>query len=603
MPYLIQINIGPVQDFIATARRSRDLWFGSWLLSELAKAAAKEIVAAHKKESLIFPFVSDPSKLEVEDFNVPNKILAIVQISDKQQVEDFCEEVRRKVIARLNEIREGAFLQIKGEIDETVAVQQIEDMLEFYWTAVAFDGSDAEYKKARRKLEYLTMARKATRDFKKVSWGSNRPKSALDGQRESVIPEKFYSQAGDDEPTQMQKAHQLFKNYRVREKERLCGVGLLKRHGNRGSNDKFLSTSHIAALPLLNKLKKNDEAAKEAVKEFKKRLFENGIDLKEFHTVLKPHPVFGEMDGQFLYPGRMREFFAERDKFENAREAVRDLLRDAFHRAEPSPYYALLLADGDNMGKAIDAKKNIEGHRRLSEALSQFAESVKKIVDDKHKGSLIYAGGDDVLALVPLHTVLDCAKDLADGFKETLKSFEFEENGKPYQPTLSVGIAVAHHIEPLSDALELARQSEKEAKTVKGKNALAIIVDKRSGAPKTIKGKWGEIDERLRELIEFDKAGDVSRQAAYELRDLASRLETDGVAESAQLDELKVCEAKRILKRKLKEVGEKEFSESKFSKIFALLKEKDGITKLANELIIAKVFADALRQAEGATNA
>ena len=42
--YLISIGIGPVQDFIASARRSRDLWFGSWLLSELSKAAANAVV-------------------------------------------------------------------------------------------------------------------------------------------------------------------------------------------------------------------------------------------------------------------------------------------------------------------------------------------------------------------------------------------------------------------------------------------------------------------------------------------------------------------------------------------------------------------------------
>ena len=51
--YLISIAIGPVQDFIASARRSRDLWFGSWLLSELSKAAAEYIDS--QKGELIFP--------------------------------------------------------------------------------------------------------------------------------------------------------------------------------------------------------------------------------------------------------------------------------------------------------------------------------------------------------------------------------------------------------------------------------------------------------------------------------------------------------------------------------------------------------------------
>ncbi len=44
MNYLFQVGLGPVQSFIASARRSRDLAFGSSLLSELSKAAALQIV-------------------------------------------------------------------------------------------------------------------------------------------------------------------------------------------------------------------------------------------------------------------------------------------------------------------------------------------------------------------------------------------------------------------------------------------------------------------------------------------------------------------------------------------------------------------------------
>lgn len=44
--YVLTLSIGPVQEFIASARRSRDLWSGSWLLSEMAKAAAKSLFEA-----------------------------------------------------------------------------------------------------------------------------------------------------------------------------------------------------------------------------------------------------------------------------------------------------------------------------------------------------------------------------------------------------------------------------------------------------------------------------------------------------------------------------------------------------------------------------
>jgi CRISPR-associated protein Cmr2 len=42
--HLLIIAIGPVQDFIAAARKIRDLWFGSYLLSELSKHVARTVV-------------------------------------------------------------------------------------------------------------------------------------------------------------------------------------------------------------------------------------------------------------------------------------------------------------------------------------------------------------------------------------------------------------------------------------------------------------------------------------------------------------------------------------------------------------------------------
>src|SRR5437868_6062489 len=51
---LFLVTVGPVQDFINSARRSRDLWFGSWLLSELSAAAAR-CLKAQPGATLIFP--------------------------------------------------------------------------------------------------------------------------------------------------------------------------------------------------------------------------------------------------------------------------------------------------------------------------------------------------------------------------------------------------------------------------------------------------------------------------------------------------------------------------------------------------------------------
>ena len=158
---------------------------------------------------------------------------------------------------------------------------------------------------------------------------------------------------------------------------------------------------------------------------------------------------------------------------------------------------------------------------------------------------------------------------------------------------------MAHHLEPLSDALELVRKAEKTAKGVDGKNALAIIVDKRSGTSRTIKGQFSKgTIEYLRQLINFDKQDDVSGQAAYELRDLAERLEVFGDKnETGKFAQIKTAEAKRIFKRKLKDAENEDFTNGKFSELIKILENENGAEKLADELITAKIFADAEKMA------
>ena len=65
--YLILVSIGPVQEFIAQARRTRDLWYGSELLSELSRSVARSL--ADSGAELIFPHSAAAR-------NVANKILA-----------------------------------------------------------------------------------------------------------------------------------------------------------------------------------------------------------------------------------------------------------------------------------------------------------------------------------------------------------------------------------------------------------------------------------------------------------------------------------------------------------------------------------------------
>jgi CRISPR-associated protein Cmr2 len=599
MPYLISISIGPVQEFIASARRSRDLWFGSWLLSELSGCVAKTII--DQKGELIFPANLDG--------NVVNKILAIIPEID----EKLDEKLRGIIESKLKDIYRPIFDRIESSLPKSrkifyraEAEAQILDMVEFYWAAIPHDKDDrtidengkSAYVKARERVEILLNARKATRDFKCITWGKNVPKSSLDGQRESVINDREI----EDDNVEVQRI------FNLRKRERLCGVGVLKRLAEKDNDNRFFSTSHIASLPLLDSVKDKRVKDFDYIRELTKIIGQ--IEEKEFKKIVGKTPIkhdfFEDYDGHLLFEGRLKDFFDGND-LNDAKKALNKFMKDVFgnEKKEPLPYYALLQADGDRMGTVIDNQTNEDDHRRLSKELSKFAGDVKEIVE-KNKGCLIYSGGDDVLAFLPLHTVLDCAKELADTFAKKLSSFK-DNQEKP--PTLSVGIAVYHHTEPLQDALATMRRAEKEAKSVKGKNALAIILSKRSGADTTIKGNWANdrntnkpFDERLKWFIQLHQDDALPDGVAYELRDLWLRFK-----DVETLKKPILAEAIRILKRKYSNQGTTQVSKEILDKLETLigtqetsirdLQDKLSLEDLVNEIIVARDFAKAYKQA------
>ncbi len=572
--HLLVFHIGPVQEFIASARRSRDLWFGSWLLSELSRAAALEIVEQNEGDvqwSLIFPAPDSLLELRSERLNVANRIVARTR-KDPARVG---EAVRTKVLSRLRALRDDAFAQMGNwPFNKEAAQRQIDDVLELFWVSCPLSG---DYEKARFRAEALMAARKVTREFGPSTWGGAVDKSSLDGRRESVIPLRAYKEM---------KVDALRRAYGVRRGEKLCGVGLMKRHGKRGDGDGFFSTSHVAAQSILGRLTEKDRPF---VIKYKEKLKGLGMSPGELNTVFKPHPVFGCTDGHLLFPERLNEFF-EGESLKAAQRALDKFLRDVFGKNRPSPYYALLHADGDHMGKAISAQRSIEQHRALSRSASAFAGSVENILE-AHKGSLIYAGGDDVLAMLPLHTALECASYLKDAFCEKMSEFTFkDEDGQLNQPKLSAGMAIVHHLEPLSYALELVREAEAAAKAVEGKNALAVTLCKRAGSEQTVGDTWVLIDERLRHFITFYLQEEIPTELAYELRNIA--LSLWGIETKAVGRDLLSAEVKRVLGRKKVKDGSQPVKDSVKERLLSYVVEGGlSVSQLSNELITAREFA------------
>lgn len=598
MAHVLIVTLGPIQDFIEAARRTRDLWFGSWLLSELSKATARAMAVECGIESLVFPGISTMSELDPASSSlVANKI--VVRVPGGKDAAQVAERGKEAMKKRLRDLREAAFEKIDPEhFERLTAVAQVKDFIELAWVSAPERGEDG-YGEARKRAEALLAARKNTRLWGKVTWGAEVPKSSIDGERESVLHEDLFEsvQNGTLSPEQVRQ------RYGVGKSERLCGVGLLKRHGIRQGwsyAHRFLSTGHLAAWPIYARTNElDDPGLRAAWEEYLAELEKGGVDLREQEIVQGEgwsHKVFGKSDGSLLFEGRLTDLFeevAEPKRQEGLREARKALA--AFLQqlgvGTPLPYYAILVADGDSMGKAIERQRTFKDHQNLSRALDGFAQSVRSTVEQKG-GELVYAGGDDVLAFVPLHKAIDCARELAESFRKRLSGFPADGDETP---TLSAGLGISHFMDPLRGALRLARKAEKLAK--KTRNSLAVIVDKRSGPPVEVAGVWGTLDLRLDDYTDLHRADYVPDGAAYELRELARLLEGAQGAERDLLENLVKAEARRILGRKQPAHGAQSKIDPEVFKRIAAEFDRSPVAEVADQLIVARLLAQAKDEA------
>jgi CRISPR-associated protein Cmr2 len=223
---------------------------------------------------------------------------------------------------------------------------------------------------------------------------------------------------------------------------------------------------------------------------------------------------------------------------------------EALLGAKPETYYALIQMDGDRMGAWMagnedeyrrtfadtwhpqvrasvrqqfghepDIANYLKSYRpasparhaAISKVLNDFSTHVARhIVEDVFKGKLIYAGGDDVLAMVSLDDLLPAMLLLRAAYSGLgsmegvpgdvdLKGLQL---GKGFvhlkgrlmlmmgsAATASMGAIVAHHQAPLSAVLRQLRSAEKKAKD-HGRNAFCLRVMKRGGGEVSVTSKF-----------------------------------------------------------------------------------------------------------------
>ena len=198
----------------------------------------------------------------------------------------------------------------------------------------------------------------------------------------------------------------------------------------------------------------------------------------------------------------------------------------------------------DALKQLLDAPRHVSPsfHLQFSEALANFSLYLVGPIVQSFDGQLVYAGGDDVLAMLPAECALDCARALRMAFqgdpalrsvfpgvlpaKESAWGFvgldgdwegwsRLQKRTVPrgYQlivpgrnADISAGIAIGHMHTPLQNLVEAAREAEKAAKRDKkkggyGKSAFAVHLYKRSGEVIRWGARWSDGAVRLADLF------------------------------------------------------------------------------------------------------
>ncbi len=290
---------------------------------------------------------------------------------------------------------------------------------------------------------------------------------------------------------------------------------------------------------------------------------------------------FARLDGQWLYTESFAlETLRHEYRLDMAgslhQQAIRSLaaLLEGVRQhglGQPSRYLALLAMDGDHLGRWVqgnpdappplqwafhaDCEEAVRDtmppllpkpppwpmemirHVSLSTALRNFSHMmVRRIVELEHCGMVIYSGGDDVLAFVPVEDLLTVMKKLRQAFQGRPNSSEAgcrngfvrcrirgrdrllvlagtpHDRTKPcYQqeeslhqgPTASTGVAVFHNRTPLARAVEEATTLalKKGAKEQLGRDAFEIHVSTRGGDPLVAGMKWFRSDVPPQEAV------------------------------------------------------------------------------------------------------
>lgn len=563
----LHFSLGPVQGFVAQARRTRDSWVGSFLLSWLTGQAMHAVCVSGGR--IVFPVIEDDALMKaVTDVNAgrqPGEIPPVATLPNRFMAEippDFDPDIcRQAVLSEWQRIADSVYkeyiLPVENLGDGTRAIwdRQIQGFWDITWAV----GED------RRILD------------RRKSWRVHVPtiepgdKCFLVGNLQELSGH-IRSVSGEIREKQDAFWNQLAGTVgnSLKEKERLCAVAFVKRMFPAVSNkvilgkvpESYPSTPSLAAAHWLKAVveTQSDVCLQFAEKAGKLgRNTERKVRLVE--ELVKDHPQmtpFLNLDPNCFYVNSLEnDDLWEDGANAQFRQELRQMLSNRF-KQNPSPFFALLLMDGDKMGRLLS--DNAQHVDKISMALSKFSKGVPDIVE-KHNGVCVYAGGDDVFAMLPLEDALPASIELKKKYRDI---FQDALNKEPKlqnidKATISGAIVYAHQNLPLQVIINEAHNTlDGVAKEKTGRDSLAIKVWKSSGPNLCWSAPW-EVVEKVEPTLTNQDKTEFTNSFLYNIRQRFDLLSGESQPQLFEPDQVQqILEAEYIKTRGLKKEGEDE---------------------------------------------
>jgi len=549
-------TLGPVQGFVAQARRTRDFWAGSFLLSWLSAVAMKAVQT--QDGQVVFPipdkdFLAAVSGDDTEELpqqgGIPNRFMAnvsncpnfdakAVSAAVQRAWQAVCDQVWEHDKAALTQTHEPMAEQ--EQITRAIWDRQVNHFWDINW--VITHGKDTSALDKRKNLRthipsveegYKCMVMEG---YQELSGASGKQSGRK--RRDFWLKLSSYSRMGLDlkENEQLSaiayvKRRFVHSFHKVRLDIEVADKGFVVQGWKLPTN--VPSVSYMAGVPWLKRVLQAPENIYSQLIDFNGYIGEINehnpsigiVSERKNHVNGIKKAVKGNnyinlddisLDGQLyfssywdnlnnLYPDKKHKYIKIEDAASKAKRSLRRLY-DLVGQP-PSPYYAILLMDGDSLGKQMghEARQPI-----ISHALNKFTKNVSEIVQ-AHDGFLVYAGGDDVLALLSLDDALPAAVALQQDYKDCFKqaSLESSDNTSVYS-TLSGAINYCHIGTSLTQVLSNSHDLlDNVAKETTGRNALAVRVWKPSGLATQWSLPWNKV---------LDKAAIEKLNKSFELQ-------------------------------------------------------------------------------------